>query len=265
MDPVSQFKFACPVCGQHLQARAEEAGETTECPSCFKELTVPQAPTNGGGKLLITAALADGRRSSASRRPRRGSHPTRPLSARGPLVFILLAVVAIGLVFGVILFSGNKNSNSGRDMFGRPYLWTEQEAKLTLVETPVVGRLNGRDFELTTAFWKDTQLTFEQAGEGPEKLELQITFPLRGGELVPGKTFRLGAGDAPFGTPMQVSWTDENGAVRRRSIASGYVLWITFDEVSKATVAGRIHLCLSGTNQSWVAGQFSAENRTWLN
>lgn len=38
---MSEIVFACPGCGQTLQAPPELAGETTECPSCAQALIVP--------------------------------------------------------------------------------------------------------------------------------------------------------------------------------------------------------------------------------
>ena len=39
------FKFACPHCGQHLEAEPDWVGMVVECPTCSKALTVPQPPS----------------------------------------------------------------------------------------------------------------------------------------------------------------------------------------------------------------------------
>ena len=41
------FKFACPHCGQHLEAEPDMVGIEVECPSCGKAITVP-APVSVG-------------------------------------------------------------------------------------------------------------------------------------------------------------------------------------------------------------------------
>ena len=262
MVPVDQFKFACPVCGQHLQARSEEAGQTTECPSCFKKLTVPQAPTQAGGKLLIAAALADTRRGPARKQPEADSHTARRFSTSSPSIYVLLTVLIGAVVATGILYLSLNGGSSGRT--GRPELWTDNAAELKLLEDPVFGRLNGWDFSATSMIWKDTRLILRQDERQPGALRLQITFPLQGGELVSGKTFRLARGDAPFETPPRILWRDEAGRDHHEPVASGYVLWVRFDEVSPSTVSGRIHICLPDTARSWAAGSFSAENRTQL-
>ena len=48
-----EFKYACPVCGQHMKCDETQAGSVMECPTCFQKITVPQAPANTQ-KLLLT-------------------------------------------------------------------------------------------------------------------------------------------------------------------------------------------------------------------
>ena len=42
---MSEFKYACPVCGQHIKCDSSQAGSQMECPTCFQKITVPQAPS----------------------------------------------------------------------------------------------------------------------------------------------------------------------------------------------------------------------------
>ena len=46
---MSEFKFACPVCGQHITCDAAAAGSQMNCPTCFRKIVVPRAPESGGG------------------------------------------------------------------------------------------------------------------------------------------------------------------------------------------------------------------------
>ena len=39
---MSEFKFACPVCGQHITSDASATGKHLECPTCFQKIVVPQ-------------------------------------------------------------------------------------------------------------------------------------------------------------------------------------------------------------------------------
>lgn len=51
---MSEFKFACPVCGQHISASTGASGTPLDCPTCYRKLVVPQAPT-GNSKLILSA------------------------------------------------------------------------------------------------------------------------------------------------------------------------------------------------------------------
>jgi len=58
MSPVREFKFACPVCHQHIQCDAASSGQTIACPTCFRDLIVPQAPTGHTTKLILRGTQA---------------------------------------------------------------------------------------------------------------------------------------------------------------------------------------------------------------
>ena len=51
---MSEFKYACPVCGQHIKCDSSQAGSVMECPTCFQKITVPQAPATDDQKFIIT-------------------------------------------------------------------------------------------------------------------------------------------------------------------------------------------------------------------
>ncbi len=51
---MSEFKYACPVCGQHIKCDSSQAGSVMECPTCFQKITVPQAPASADQKFIIT-------------------------------------------------------------------------------------------------------------------------------------------------------------------------------------------------------------------
>ncbi len=55
---MSEFKFACPVCGQHITTDSGSSGKSIECPTCFRKIVVPQAPASEETKLILSAAQA---------------------------------------------------------------------------------------------------------------------------------------------------------------------------------------------------------------
>ena len=42
---MSDFKFACPACGQRLSANDDYVGHQINCPSCQAAITVPPNPS----------------------------------------------------------------------------------------------------------------------------------------------------------------------------------------------------------------------------
>jgi DNA-directed RNA polymerase subunit RPC12/RpoP len=50
---MSEFKYACPVCGQHIKCDSSQAGTTMECPTCFQKIVVPQAPASDNPKFIL--------------------------------------------------------------------------------------------------------------------------------------------------------------------------------------------------------------------
>ncbi len=51
---MAEFKYACPVCGQHIKCDSSQSGSVMECPTCFQKITVPQAPATNDPKFIIT-------------------------------------------------------------------------------------------------------------------------------------------------------------------------------------------------------------------
>lgn len=58
MTTIREFKFACPVCHQHIECSAEAGGHVVACPTCFQNIIVPAAPTGHTTKLILRAKPA---------------------------------------------------------------------------------------------------------------------------------------------------------------------------------------------------------------
>src|SRR2546421_3576971 len=107
--PMSEFKFACPVCGQHITADSSNSGGKIECPTCFQKIIIPQAPTLADPKFILSAAQAD--------RPRPPTtvvsdlpESTKPVSGKAAALFgtafvlLLCGLGVAGYVFRNKLF-----------------------------------------------------------------------------------------------------------------------------------------------------------------
>jgi hypothetical protein len=64
VKPANEFKFACPVCHQHMLADVASAGEHVECPTCHKQIIVPKVPGGATTKLILRGTQVSSTRGS---------------------------------------------------------------------------------------------------------------------------------------------------------------------------------------------------------
>ncbi len=103
---MSEFKYACPVCGQHIKCDSSHSGSVMECPTCFQKITVPQAPATDDPKFILTGTQAGKRRlPTAPVASGLAAPPAKNSLAPGIAFVILLGVlVAAAFVFRGIIF-----------------------------------------------------------------------------------------------------------------------------------------------------------------
>lgn len=104
---MSEFKYACPVCGQHIQCDSAQAGAAMDCPTCFQKITVPQAPGTAAHKFILTGTSVRKRRIPP---PAAGgaAHPpvTAPATGHAAALSFGLAVL-LAAAAGIYFFGGS--------------------------------------------------------------------------------------------------------------------------------------------------------------
>jgi hypothetical protein len=55
MFTISELKFACPICEQHIACDPGLGGLQMECPTCFAEIIIPKSPMGATTKLILRA------------------------------------------------------------------------------------------------------------------------------------------------------------------------------------------------------------------
>jgi F5/8 type C domain len=100
---MSEFKYACPVCGQHMKCDSSQSGTVMECPTCFQKITAPQAPATDDPKFIITGTKV-------------GERPVPAVSANSgvaiappkdsPVAGIAFVILLCAVVAGVFVFRG---------------------------------------------------------------------------------------------------------------------------------------------------------------
>src|ERR1043166_4129815 len=90
---MSEFKFACPVCGQHITADSSASGGQLECPTCFQKIVVPQAPASADSKFILSASQVGKPRPTG---PQFESTATPPARKAMPIAVLLVALLCAG-------------------------------------------------------------------------------------------------------------------------------------------------------------------------
>ncbi|MDD5139116.1 MAG: hypothetical protein PHY43_02515 [Verrucomicrobiales bacterium] len=115
---MSEYTYACPVCGQHMRCDSSQAGTVMECPTCFQKITAPQAPASEDQKFIL-----------AGQKYVEGKIPTSVFNAaaqaKAPagekfsiwIIVVIIAVLAAG--GGIYYFYGEK-SFSGKPSGEKP-------------------------------------------------------------------------------------------------------------------------------------------------
>src|SRR5208282_4702934 len=107
---MSEFTFACPVCGQHIKCESWRINTMMECPTCFQRITVPQAPATSNPKYIITGTRVGERPVPKIAE----TSPTAPVKDL-PIAVLVLVLLICAAGAGVFAFRGKifKSAETG--------------------------------------------------------------------------------------------------------------------------------------------------------
>ena len=97
---MSEFKYACPVCGQHMMCDSTQSGTTMECPTCFQKIVAPQAPATTDHKFIITGTKVSERPIPAvvaNAEPLSAPPPEKSFPGPAVVFIVMFCVAALGL------------------------------------------------------------------------------------------------------------------------------------------------------------------------
>jgi len=118
---MSEFKFVCPVCGQHIKCDSSQSGSTMECPTCFQKITAPQAPATDDPKFILTGTKVGERPVPAAMANAGTATPPAPEKdsyVPAIVLVVLLCAAAVALyAFRGIIF---KSDHGAADASGNP-------------------------------------------------------------------------------------------------------------------------------------------------
>jgi hypothetical protein len=274
-----EFKFACPVCGQHITCDSAASGKQMDCPTCFRKLTVPQAKSAGATNLVLTAALVQSRPATSL------SSQTDFIAARPPvrktfqILAITLGVVVVCLVAGAFVFrkaifpatpppsqTTNPLAHAAKSVM--PVVppapdatnWTLNLPEAKLPDEPANGSVHGRGFKLERATIQQGRLDLRQGPKWPPDVGVSVHLFAERTEDLAGKTVTI---EATRTNPPRtiLRWKNEQGQPVNKDQRQGYALKVEFGQVTNNHLPGRIFIAFPDEAKSYAAGTFSAEIR----
>jgi hypothetical protein len=270
---MTEFKFACPVCGQHITCDSTKSGTQLDCPTCFQKLIIPDAPRSDATKLVLNAALVTTRRFQPNETQadavtgKRSSKGGFPVAA---LVFFILVCAAAAVVFalrGKIFHSESNNSANIQSQKAQTFLaaasvsdtnWILQLEEVTIPDTPAAGRIHGRVFYQSHVVLQGGNLTFRQGMGRPPDSSLIINLSMKEARELAGASYSIRTNDTNAPRVL-LRWRDDQQEFAKQSLEGGYALRLDFGRLSDKYLPGRIYFCAPDEMKSFVLGTFVAE------
>ena len=275
---MSEFKYACPVCGQHIKCDSSQSGTVMECPTCFQKITAPQAPKTDDPKFIITGTKV-GERPIPAAVADSGAVPTPAPEKSSPppaIIFIVLFCVAAA---GLFVYRGKIFKSSGRPASpdanasgGQPTPvkppkpvvvappanetnWMLDLAAVTIPDSTAAGRVHGRDFIYDRAILQGGTLTFRGATDLGATINFGGVLP----EALAGQSINV-ATNAEKAARVTLRWKAGNLSLRE-NFTNGYALRIEFGLPDNNHLPGKVYLCTPDAEKSYITGNFNAEIR----
>jgi DNA-directed RNA polymerase subunit RPC12/RpoP len=281
---MSEFKYACPVCGQHMKCDSSQSGTVMECPTCFQKIIAPQAPETDDPKFIIKGTkVGDRPARTAAVSTEAVPKPAPPEESSLPaILFVSLLCIAIVMLFA---FRGSIFKSIGGPQTAPPpppplksyhpppppppkpvllappaddALWMLNLGAATISNSPAAGRIHGQDFIVDDASFRNGILLLRAGAEG-RLLDTGIVINFNGAqvETLMAQTINVTTNsDATL--HVTLIWKNKMSA-GRVDFSRGYAMRLEFGVVINNRLPGRIYLCAPDAEKSYLVGTFDAE------
>jgi DNA-directed RNA polymerase subunit RPC12/RpoP len=273
---MSEFKYACPVCGQHMKCDSSQSGLVMECPTCFQKIIAPQAPASDDPKFIITGTKVGERPAPKIAVENAGAVP----AAKGFPLGIIILLIVIGAAATVFAFRGKFFHNDAvmkqadEDATASPQkmvpavqinlplptgtnFWTLNVDALATPGSAAAGRVHGKSFVAEHMVLDGGTLTL-RTQDNPPEAGVSIYLHANLSEELAGQTINIKPG---FANAPQVNlrFKDATGQAVTQTEKMGYAMRIEFGQITDGHIAGKIYLCAPDEMKSYVVGIFNAE------
>jgi hypothetical protein len=276
---MSEFKFACPVCGQHITSDSSASGRQLECPTCFQKIVVPQAPASGQSKLILSAAQVKSPRPSDEQGADLAGWRQTPvktsLASVGVLLFLLAAFLVGWRFWGEkaverAYHAATRTTNAVAELRASPnpphpvpkdIVWSRDVTNARMPQATAAGQIRGTGFLCERAVLNNGNLSLRQGRGWPPELGLTVFLNAQPGEDLSRRVVVIPPSQPPPVPQVGLRWRDERQQPVTERFYSNYSLKIIFGQATNGTLPGRIYAALPDDAHSVVAGDFEAELR----
>ena len=276
---MSEFKFACPVCGQHMMCDASQAGSVMDCPTCFQKIVAPQAPAPDSKFVLTGSKFVEKKINVPIPGAPTAVEPPKKFPAALVIALILgfMGVAAAAIYWATIIHP--------RRVAAAPPLtnavpvakapekpapvappasdanWTLAPGTNAIADSPVAGRIHAQDFIVERASFS-TNGTLTLRGGTTKQFEFgcAVNFGGAQAESLAGQTLNV-MPDADQAAKITLRWKDASGAVQKENFTNGYAMRLEFGVLANNRLPGKIYLCLPDMEKSYLLGSFNADAR----
>ena len=274
---MSEFKFACPVCGQHITADSSASGKPLECPTCFQRILAPQAPLSGDPKLILSGSKVSAGRTALWNEAESMDGNSKEHNLKASLIPILCLIVTGGaalllwhnqltsLANGLAERAAPTPNPAAPIAFRSPHPiptnvnWTLNVTNATIPTGGVAGSIHGNGFLCERATFKAGRLSFRQGPPTLPDLGITVSLGVRQAEQLKGKAVLVTPTNPVPAPRVALRWKDNQEEPVTQHIHSGYAMKIVFGAVTDNQIHGRIFIALPDEQKSFAAGDFAAE------
>jgi ribosomal protein S27E len=265
-SPMSEFKFACPVCGQRMAVDSSASGAQVECPTCFQIIIVPKAPAVGSKYQLSATQYI---KPFIPPPPLKPAAPVAPQTKYAVLIFVLILVCAAVTALFIrerIVRSQQEQAKASSTSVVPPVvspLWTLDLTNATFPEQAAAGEIHGKDFVCREAVLQNGLLMLRSERGWQALISANVfvssnAFSTNAARILSGRSFEVGTNYAGFAPSVTLFWQEGDLRVMEM-FTNNFALKLEFGNLSSNRLPGRIYLCLPDALKSYVAGSFTAE------
>ncbi len=269
---MSEFKYACPVCGQHMMCDSSQSGTVMECPTCFQKIVAPQAPADPNSKFIITGSKFTEKKITATVQDRSIIEPPKKSSAALVIGMILgFMAAAAGVIYWTTIVHPRRTAKPApvamtNVVVAKPVVvapvaddanWSLSLGTNAIAATPVAGRIHAQDFIVERASLSTNGvLTLRHPAGGKFEFGCTINFSGAPAESLAGRTIRVSS-NADKAARVQLRWKDDAGTAQKKDFTNGYAMRLEFGPLANNKLPGKIHLCLPDAEKSYLVGAFT--------